>query len=479
MKHINQITRLKSIIVSLTLFTVTGCGSQSSPPSTLSQSAGAPPGVTARVFVGNTNGSVSVIEHGVAGNTLAEPINLFSSVGEMTPSRKNHLFINLGSTNQVAALDPVGETITFSKFIAVGQRPVHINRDPEGSRIWVQNDADPTTGIDTVTPACNAAQAGSVSVIQNHGTAGHDDEEEGVNAGEVIATICVGKGHHKAAFSTPTAADNSIPLRAFISNMIDGTISVIDNDPASGNYLKVIRTIDLCDPNKEACDEDPATPNGAGPHGMIYSTVSGMIFNNNEDYGTVNVINPALVETAVIGPRIPDPAISTTLDVGFAGATHITPDGRFVIVRGFDSSSVTGKLTVIDVANPTGFTTHDLTNINPGTLAFTSDGAKMYVAGSGSAQRPTQRGNVVLAYDISALPILPAPTEITVGSTTAGRSIGILEEGGEATHLFATNRTDGTVSVIDTSTDTVVDTVQVDGTPTSLLVFSMEGDLSH
>lgn len=470
-----QVTRYRLLIALSTLFAVTGCGSQSSPPSSLSQSAGAPAGVEARIFVGNTNGTVSVIEHGVAGNTLVEPIDVFSSVGDMTSSRKNHIFINLGSTNQVAALDPVGDTTTFRKFIPVGQRPVHINRDPEGSRIWVQNDSDPTTGIDTVTAACNMAQTGSVSVIQNHGTAGHDDEEEEVNAGEVLATICVGKGHHKAAFSTPTATDASIPLRTFISNIIDGTISVIDNDPGAEaspnpNYHTVIDTIDLCDPAQETggtCDADIATPNEAGPHGMVFSEASGKIYNNNEDYGTVNIINPATL------------AIETTLDIGFAGATHVTPDGRFVIVRGFDSSTVTGKLTVIDVTNPNGVTTHDLVNINPGAIEFTSDGTKMYVAGSGSATRPAQRRDVVLAYDFSGLPTLPAPVEITVGSTTAGRSIGILEQGGQATHVFATNRTEGTVSVIDATSNAVVDTVQVGGTPTSLLVFSLEGDLSH
>lgn len=35
------------------------------------------------------------------------------------------------------------------------------------------------------------------------------------------------------------------------------------------------------------------------------------------------------------------------------------------------------------------------------------------------------------------------------------------------------------ISVIDAKTDTTIDTVQVEGTPTSPLVFSTEGDLSH
>ncbi|TAK02477.1 MAG: hypothetical protein EPO39_13355, partial [Candidatus Manganitrophaceae bacterium] len=434
-----------------------------------SQSASAPPGVEARIFVGNTNGKVSVIEHGDT-DTLADPIDLFSSVGDMASSTHNHIFVNLGSTNQTAALDPVGATAVFKKFIAVGQRPVHIHREaPDGTRIWVLNDADPSTGIDTVTSACNTAQAGSVSVIQNHDEGGDEDG----NAGEVLKTICVGKGHHKAAFSHPTSSAPTAPLRVFVSNIKDGTISVIDNDPASTDNLTVIGTIDLCDPNQETCDADPATPNGAGPHGMFFSPVSGKIYNNNETYGTVNVIDPTSL------------AVEATLDIGFAAATYITPDGRFIFVRGTDTQSdpdhVIGKLTVIDVSNNSAATT-DLTDFHPGDLAFTSDGTKLYVASAAtgnSAQKANQKSNVVRAFDLTALPVLTQTKEISVGSTTAGRVIGLSEHDGVAEHLFATNRADGTVSVIDAKSDTAIDTIQVGGTPTSLLVFSMEGDLSH
>lgn len=288
----------------------------------------------------------------------------------------------------------------------------------------------------------------------------------------------MGKGHHKAAFSAPTATDPSIPLRAFISNIIDGTITVIDNDPgteASPNptYLTVIGTIDLCDPNKEACDANPATPNGAGPHGMYFSPVSGKIYNNNEDYGTENVINPTTL------------AIEATLDIGFAGATHITPDGDFILVRGVDTQSdpahVVGKLTIINVADHS-VTPVDFQDFHIGAIQFTSDGTKVYIASAATgntAQRANQKSNVVRAFDTTALPTLTQTKEISVGSTTGGRSIGLFEHDGEADHLFVTNRADGTVSVIDAATDTTIDTVQVGGTPTSLLVFSLEGDLSH
>ena len=457
----------------LVVFSITGCVGQSNPRGT--------PAPEARVFVGNTNGTVSVIEHRDAANTLAASIDLFSSVGDMASSTRNHLFVNLGSTNQTAALDPIGASATFKKFIQVGQRPVHIYREsPDGTRIWVLNDSDSKTGVDTVTPACNTAQAGSVSVIQNHDEGG----DETGNAGAVLATICVGKGHHKAAFSVPGAAGSpaeTVPIRAFVSSIKDGTITVIDNDPASTNYLKVISTINLCDQSKEPATTPPtvcpAVPNSAGPHGMFYSPVSGKIYNNNETYGTVNVINPSF------DPAAPSSAIEQTFDLGagLAGATYLSPDGRFIIVRGAQSnaSGVTGKLTVIDVTNNSR-TTVDLPNVNPADLVFTSDGKTLYIPSAGSATPAAgQKSNVVLVFDSTALPALTPTAEIAVGATAAGRALGILEHGGAATEVFVTNRADGTVSVIDAGTNAVVDTLQIGGTPTSLLVFPMEENLAH
>ncbi|TAK02538.1 MAG: hypothetical protein EPO39_13310, partial [Candidatus Manganitrophaceae bacterium] len=73
MKSWKETTQLRSLFVIylLTLTGIGGCTGQSNPPASLSQSASAPPGVEARIFVGNTNGKVSVIEHGDT-DTLAD-----------------------------------------------------------------------------------------------------------------------------------------------------------------------------------------------------------------------------------------------------------------------------------------------------------------------------------------------------------------------------------------------------------------------
>jgi YVTN family beta-propeller protein len=272
---------------------------------------------------------------------------------------------------------------------------------------------------------------------------------------------------------------------------MDGTVHVIDNDPDSADYLKVIAEIDLCDSNKETCDANINTPNGSGPHGMYYSPVSGLIYVNNEDYGTETIIDPV---TNTIVDTDPTDGDIDSLEIGFAGATHISPDGEFILVRGTDRSNpdhVVGKLSIIDTAD-NSVTPMDLQDINIGDMKFTPDGHKLYVAvaltGS-TAQKAKQKDNVVVVYDASALPDLPLIKEITVGKTAAGRSLSIHEHDGEAEHIFVTNRADGTVSVVDAEMDEVMDTVclgemvngvcEEGGEPTSILAFSLEGELSH
>lgn len=86
MNAAKQVTRFKSLIATFAIFALTGCGSQSNPPSSLSQSAGAPAGVEARIFVGNTNKTVSVIDHGDAGNSISSSIDVGSNPGDIPPS---------------------------------------------------------------------------------------------------------------------------------------------------------------------------------------------------------------------------------------------------------------------------------------------------------------------------------------------------------------------------------------------------------
>ena len=457
--------------VALLPLAIAGCGSQSNPPEVSH-------GPEALIFAGNDHGLVSVIEHGGdQGDVVIKTIPVGSGdIGDIVATTEGHVFVNVTANNAVAAIDPVVEGAPeLRNFLPVGTRPVHIYRDPEGTRVWVMNDGD-ATGGSCKTAGTNDTAISSVTVIQNHELGEEGSGDSAGILGEVIGTICVGRGHHKAAFSEPSTDHPGTPHRVFVSNITDGTISVINNDPTSDDYLKVIAAIDLCDPAKQAggCDTDITTPNNSSPHGIDYSPVSGKIYNANAGYGSVAVINPVTN------------TIETAIDIGYSNKAHVSPDGKFLIVKGTDKTSnpnhVIGKLTVIDVMD-NSVTQVDITDVHPDSFESTPDGSKLYVtsATTGSdAQKSNLRNNVLLVYDTSTLPNLILIKEITVGVADGShRALAVHEHDGSAEHIFVPNPADGTVSVIDAEKDEVVSTVDVGGEPSSILVFPLEGSHAH
>lgn len=473
-----------------------GCGGQSDPPhvdgpSDLSE-------IEARVFVTNDgDGTLSVLSHGPNGTTVEKTLVLGAAgLGDLVITTEDHLFVNATDNNQVAAIALLGNGApSLRNFLPAGTRPVHSYLDPEGTRVWVLNDSDAT-----VAPCKTAGPGGvataSVTVIQNHDSAGDTGGSGGGGSttagllGEVKKTICVGRGHHKAAFSEPSDAHPEVSRRVFVSNITDGTVSVIQNnldlsdclDPTSAGCLPVIATIDLCDASLQSggCDADLTTANGASPHGMDFSPVSGKIYNANPGYGTVSVIDPM----APIDPVTKTMPVEAVINIGFSNKLHVSPDGRFVIVKGTDKTTdpnhVHGKLTVIKVADNT-FSTTDLPDVHPDGFEFTPDGKKLYVTtatsssfSTGLPTHPGQKNNLLLVFDTSALPALSGMKEIKVGVADGGhRALAIYEQDGAARAVFVPNPYDGTVSVVDIVEDVVVDTVTVGPDPGALVVFPM------
>ncbi|MBC7545344.1 MAG: YncE family protein, partial [Candidatus Sericytochromatia bacterium] len=170
------------------------------------------------IAAGNTPSVVDIAETGggllaVIGNAASNTItlanlptgNVTTVAGGQTPTDMTIradgkvAFITNAGSNDVSVIDLLDRKEIAR--IPVGKRPVHIYQTPPASlstkhtagdaknQIWVLND-----------------DGDSVTVIAG-------------DTYKVLATIAVGKGHHKCAFS---------PTRAYVTNITSGDVSVID-----------------------------------------------------------------------------------------------------------------------------------------------------------------------------------------------------------------------------------------------------------
>ncbi len=352
------------------------------------------------------------------------------------------VFVGLTETRQVIVLDPASKKIRIQATFPADAFPAHIYSDPRSSRDWFMNDGDKESGNDRL----NCGDEGSsVTVVENTAS----------SEARWLATICVGRGHHQAAFTYPSAQAPAVPESAYISNLKDGTLSVIGNDPGDEErYLRRVSTINLCEPDKEEGGDGSAVPNNAFPHGLVYSPLSGKVYNLNNGYGSVAVIDP----------------VDHTIESRFAFKGHsnlfITPDGAFIIGRGADRKSdprhVIARLTVYDVAAGEVAESLELHDIYISKYYFNADASKLYLT-TGSSGSPEQKANLkddaLLIFDLSDLPRIRLCKEHRLGA--ASGSLAFLNEGGRTVHVFSSNSAAGTLTIIDGESDEILETVAV------------------
>ncbi len=467
-------TYAKTSLLGLALIGLAGCSSgDSSSPVVSSGGSAALQGPI--VFVNNTTSKslTSVALKGDSGNAVLGTIDAaeFENValGDMQFSEGEWIFLNLGAANKVATIDPLTNAQPVHETnLSTGTRPVHIYRDPtDGEVIWSMNDGDNTSG--TATPGddlinCNnparvggPVVGGSVTILHNShlGPGGHPPTVE--------ATVCVlADGHKVAAFSSGTG----IPKRAFVSSATAGEIAVIDNDPANvATYQQLIGRIDLCNTAKEAtqttpavCDDEsttaltvPFTPNNANPHGIRFSKLTGKIYSIQEKYGQIVEIDPT---TFTVTPILDLTGLPYT-------AYGISPDGRFLLLRGDTTPASGTKLGVLDLgvtpAVRTDFTLAELNGTSPGSFKFSPDGNRFYIL-AGNAATATKK-DWLFAYNSSALPALTLLSEIQLAPSGA-HSFDVLAQGaGVATYVVVSNGTHNSLSVINATNNTIKQTV--------------------
>ena len=482
---------VKTGIVGLTLIGLTACSQGDSSTTAGTPAPGGSAGFSGPIVFVRNNGDQSLMSFKLKGNSGNDFINRIDSSefegklpGDMQLTDGDWLFVNLADAGKVAAIDPVrSATPVHEVNLPAGTRPVHIYRDAnDGEVIWSMNDgvrpgATPglTDGDDVVN--CPTKGGGSVTVIHNsHLGPGAPDPE-------VLGTTCLlADGHKVAAF-----ADNR---RVFVSSETAGEIAVLNGQEGTATYRQLIHRIDLCDATKEAglpspatCNvEDPTgttafTPNNSAPHGIRWSKLTKKIYSFQEHYGEIAEIDPTSF------------AITNKFDLaGTPYSTYgISPDGRFLLLRGNGTAPDGTRLGVIDLgttgAPRTDFTIPELKDTSGGAFKFAPNGKKFYIL-AGNAATSTKQDRL-FAFDASTLTATPpaltlikdlplVPSGNSEGFESA-HTLDVLAQGpigaGEAKYIVVTNRLANSISVINASDNEIKQTMPVGPKPGAVLVY--------
>ena len=383
-------------------------------------------------------GTISVL-HRTDGETRINRVGVGAESGLAAGLKP--ILVGLAENEDVVVLDPQTKALQFLNAFPADGFPAHVYSDPYSDRDWLMNDGDKATGNDQL----NCGDKGSsVTVI---------DKSNSTQA-QWLATICVGRGHHQATFTGPSEHAPDVPRRAVVSNLKDGTLSIVGNDPSDAQTdLKVLNTINLCEPEKEEGMEEATVPNNAFPHGLVYSPRTGKLYNLNNGYGTVAVIDP----------------VSGEIEERFEFKGHsnlfVTPCGRYVIGRGADRKSdanhVFAQLTVYDLVEKKTVDQHRLQDVYFSKYYFNGDGSKLYLT-TGSSGSPEQKANlkddILLVFDLTSLPKISLSKELKIGKSG---SIEMLNHEGKTQLVFSSAGASGELIVIDGQDEAIIETIQV------------------
>lgn len=488
-KRKNFVSSVTMSVLGLALMSLAACSSGESTSTTGVSAPGGSAGFTGPLAFINNTGDKTLTSVGLKGDSGNVVVNTIPAaelenvaLGDMQMSDGNWVFVNLTAAGKIATIDPLtAATPVHETNLPAGTRPVHIYRDAnDGEVIWSMNDgndaAGATSGDDLVN--CAAQTGGSVTVMHNSHLG------PGAIPPRVLATICVlADGHKVTAFSSGPG----VPKRAFVSSETGGEIAVIDDEESSAGYLKMIGRIDLCNSTKETtpCNNEsltplttPFTPNTSGPHGIRWSKLTKKIYSFQEGYEQFAEIDPA---TLTITKTIDLPAPYTTYG--------ISPDGRYLLLRGETTSPQAMKFGVIDlsVTNPVvvNLTNPELEGTTIGSfttgsasIKFSPNGNRLYLLVGNSALGTVTKKDRLFAYDASTLSAAtPALTLLQNGEVsllqTGRHSMDVLAQGaGEAKYIVVSNNgSPGSVSIINATDNTIKETVTVGTNPGAVMVY--------
>jgi len=353
-------------------------------------------------------------------------------------------FLGLTKDNAVILFDPESKTVSTDEKMPIDAYPAYSYRDTHNNRIWFMNDGDKEQGND----ALNCGDNGSTVTIFDLG--------DGNTAPQHIKTLCVGRGHHVTTFVSPTDAHPNYPKVAYVSNLLDGSISIVGNDDSNPEtYLQIIHTINLAEADKEKSATDNI-PNNAFPHGKQLSPHTGKIYSLNNGYGTVAVIDPTTHE------------IETRIDLKGCSNLLLSPCGKYLVGKGADrkadNSHVLGRLSIIDIEQNKVISELDIPDFYPSTYRFNPSGDKLYVTSAATGkgeQKDNLNMNTLFIYDATQLPQLKLIKTLSVGNADCGRRPIAFPTDKSANRVFIPNPSDASLTVIDSLSDSIIETFSI------------------
>ena len=498
--HTTVMSGAKAAVLGLALISLVNCSS--SDDTTPQVTGGGSAALQGPLVLVNNTGDktlTSVALKGDSGNAVVGTIDAakFGNValGDMQFSEGEWVFMNLDAGNAVATIDPLtGAAPIHEANLPTGTNPVHIYRDSnDGEVIWSMNDGDEAGG--TTTPGddlinCNNPARVGGPVVGGSVTALHNSHlGPGGNPPFVLGTTCLlADGHKVATFSSGAG----IPKRVFVSSLDAGEIAVIDDEESSANYRKMIARIDLCTSAKQTtpCNDESATPlttaftpNSSGPHGIRWSKLTKKVYSIRQGYNDIVEIDPTTLAT------------TKTFDLtGMPYTSYgISPDGRFLMLRGQTTTPQAIKLGVIDLTatNPViaNLTIPELDGTTTGTFTtaggssvfkFSPDGNRFYLLVGNSSATAVTKQDRLFAFNSSTLTATPpALTLLPNGEIqlrqTGRHTMDVLAQGatgaGEAKYIVVANSSAGSISIISAADNTIKQDVTVGPTPGAVLVY--------
>jgi YVTN family beta-propeller protein len=236
-------------------------------------------------------------------------------------------------------------------------------------------------------------------------------------------TIPVGRGPHGIAFS----ADGAYAL---VANQWDDTVSVIDTGTSSV-ALEI--------------------PVNSRPMSVASSACLDKVYVTNRDASTVSVIDPdTLTVTHVIeGLNYPWDIVISPLG-----------DRAYVSNQGGPYNSALGSIGVIDTASDSLIATWPVGGKWIAGLDLSADGQRLYVV-------DTNDGFTRVVDTATGQTLHLIPTDVAEGNSWEVESFAP----GAGSFAYTSNPWDGSLSVVDTNTNSVVDRIWLGGEPRGLALF--------